>query len=170
MTTEQIKAHYHAVMCKTIEEICIETIGRLPASGEKVGLLARERQAKKRSALCKALREFFEVSLDGGEQMGYDELCAVIWNELESRVPYWRWIVSHCRELGNLELDETEIMPWQGFMDALDLMDLALGIEDTYGVKLCNEIADEVKMRDATAKELLDFLTPVIDELGLLGE
>lgn len=104
MTTKQLSAHYRACMEKEVAEICKKRLGALPknASEEKVGLFARKRVADERSALCRELRGCFDVSLNGGESLGYDELCTAIWGEIEERVPYWQWIVRFCKDRGSV--------------------------------------------------------------------
>ena len=170
MTMTELNARYRKEMCGQIASICKKQLGELPKSAdeEKNGLFGRKRREQERAKLCSILRACFEVSLAGGEQMGYDALCDAVWNELKVRVPYWRAIIRLCNESGSLDVDEEQTVPWESFMDELDLLDFAMYLEDTYGVELRDEIAHEVCVREPSAKDLLDILRPVIDEQGLL--
>ena len=172
MTLTDINAHYRKNMCEQLASICQKQLGRLPTptSEEKVGLFGHKKQEQERKTLCNALRGYFDVTLNGGEQLGYDALCDAVWKELAGRVPYWRVIVRLCNECELLDRDETQLFPWERFLDALDLMDLAMFLEDRYDVELRNEIADEVSLGSISVNKLLNFLIPVIDELELLDD
>ena len=170
MTTQQLSAHYRACMEKEVAEICKKRLGALPknASEEKVGLFARKRVADERIALCRELRGCFDVSLNGGESLGYDELCTAIWGEIEERVPYWQWIVRFCKDRGLSDGDETQVMPWDRFLDPLDVMEFASELEEEYYTDLSDRIADDIPPDAPSARELLGMFAPILDELRVI--
>lgn len=166
MTTEQIKAHYRAVMCKTIEAICNKTLGRLPVSGEKVGILARRRYNEQKLKLEKALEQVFEVTVYPVADLGYDEICTAVWSKVEARIPYWLWIFDHAKDFGLVDCDAANVLPWERYLDELDLAEFCMSLEERYDIDMQDLLNDEFSMNVPSPGRLVKVLMPIIDDLG----